>query len=155
MKPSLLLFASVALLLALNPRASASASFPVTIEVPTVFDQTEQTFTASGEAVERGLICESGTVTEGKYIAAGHWEGPKGAHWNFRIEKVFQCVDESGSFTINLKAHLFFEPYSDVGTWNILRGDGDYSNLHGNGSLEGFPFEGGVRDVYTGSVHTD
>lgn len=73
-----LLFVAM-LLLALPGSASASASFPVTIVVPTDFGVAEWPFTPSGEAVDRGLLCSSGTVTDGKYIAAGHWEGPKGA----------------------------------------------------------------------------
>jgi len=65
------------------------------------------------------------------------------------------CDDGSGSFTINLRAHVYFEPYSDVGTWNILRGSGDYANMHGNGTLAGAPFEGGVLDVYSGSIRIE
>jgi hypothetical protein len=151
MRRTIVLLAVAMLLLVLPSAAIASGSVPVTIEVPTDFSQTEWPFTAHGEAVDIGLICSSGTVTDGKYIAAGR---PDGGHWNFRIEKVFVCKDGSGSFTINLQAHVYFEPYSDVGTWNVLRGDGEYSHMHGNGDLVGTQFEGGggVLDIYTGSI---
>jgi len=135
----------------------ASSSFPVTIIAETVFNEPEALFTASGEAVNQGLICSAGTVTDGKYIAAGRWEGPNGPHWNFIIQKVFVCEDGSGSFTINLRAHAYFDPYNNEGTWNVLWGDGDYGSLHGGGSFEGIMFGDGtgVYDIYTGSVHID
>jgi hypothetical protein len=98
------------------------------------------------------LVCASGTVQDAKYIAAGR---PDGGHWNFRIEKVFECADGSGSFVVNLKAHVYFDPYSDVGTWNVLQGTGAYAKMNGNGALSGSPFDGGVLDVYTGVIRSN
>ena len=68
---------------------------------------------------------------------------------------MFECADGTGSFTINLKAHVYFDPYSDVGSWNLLRGTGEYADVHGNGALAGTPLDGGVLDVYTGLIHAD
>jgi hypothetical protein len=150
MKRRMFFLAVAILLVALPVSAGASDSQLVTIEVPTYFDQTAWPFTAYGEAVDNGLICGSGIVTDGKYIAAGR---PGGGHWNFRIEKVFECDDGSGSFTLNVKAHVYFDPYSDVGTWNVLRGIDEYADAHGNGALTGIPLDGGVLDVYTGLIH--
>jgi hypothetical protein len=152
MRRRVLLLAATVLLLVIPVSAGASDSYAITIEVPTYFDQTAWTFTAYGEAVDNGLICGYGTVTEGKYIAAGR---PDGGHWNFHIEKVFECGDGTGAFTVNLKAHVYFDPYSDVGTWNVLRGTGEYAHVHGSGALYGTPLDNGVLDVYTGMIHAD
>lgn len=142
------------ILLSLPGPANASTSFPVTLEVQTVFIEPENPFIAYGPAVDEGLICPSGTVTQGKLIAA---ERPNG--WNFRIEKIFNCADGSGSFIINLKAHLIFDPYSDTGNWNVLSGEDTYTTLHGRGSLLGIPFgegeEAGVLDIYAGFMHLE
>jgi len=77
MRRSHLFMALAALSLALATSAAASASVPVAIEVRTVFNQTEWPFVASGPAVDLGLVCPSGIVTDGKYIAAGR---PGGGH---------------------------------------------------------------------------
>ncbi len=52
-------------------------------------------------------------------------------------------------------AHVIFDPYSDVGTWTILHGWDDMARIHGHGTLEGIPFEGGVTDTYMGLIHED
>ncbi len=151
MRRPVLLLAVAVLVLVLPGSAIASASYPVTIVVPTDFGLTEWPFLASGEAVDAGLVCPSGIVHDGKSIAACRKDG---SGCNFRIEKVFVC-DEGGSFTINLQAHVIFDPYSDVGTWTILHGWDDFARIHGHGTLEGIPFEGGVTDTYMGLIHED
>jgi hypothetical protein len=151
MRRSVLLLSVAALLLVLPGSVIASASYPVTIVVPTDFALKVWPFSATGEAVDEGLICPSGTVTDGKYVAACRRDG---SACNFRIEKVFVC-DEGGSFTINLQAHVVFDPYSDVGTWTILHGWDDMARIHGNGTLVGEPFVGGVTDTYVGLIHED
>jgi len=153
MRHPVLLLSVAILLLALPGSAIASASYPVTIVVQTDFGQFENPFSATGEAVNEGLICPSGTVHDGKYVAACRKDG---AGCNFRIEKVFAC-DGVESFTINLQAHVIFDPYNDVGTWTILHGWGDYARIHGHGTLEGIRWGGGVgvTDTYIGLIHED
>ena len=154
MRRPVLLLAVAILLLALPGSAIASASYPVTIVVQTDFGQLNNPFSATGEAVDEGLICPSGTVHDGKYVAACRKDG---SGCNFRIEKVFAC-DEVESFSYsNLQAHVIFVPYNDVGTWTILHGWGDYPRIHGHGTLEGMVWDGGVEvtDTYIGLIHED
>jgi len=44
---------------------------------------------------------------------------------------------------------------TDSFTWNILRGTGAYTKLHGSGSGVGDELETGINDHFTGSVHFD
>jgi hypothetical protein len=151
MRHTVLLLTAAILLVALPLVAEASDAYGVTIEVPTIFAEPVSFFAAYGEAVDNGLVCASGTVQDAKYIAAGRRDG---GHWNFRVEKVFECADGSGSFVVNLKAHVYFDPYSDVGTWNVLQGTGAYAKMNGNGALSGTPLDGGVLDIYTGVIRS-
>ena len=146
---------SVALSLALLvsfPVMAAPKSLEVTLVVDTLFDGPiiyPSAFVASGPAVEAGLVCETGVVHDLRTIVAGP---PNASHFNFHIAKKFVCDDGSGEFIINLMAHVAFDPYHDVGTWNVLSGLGNYASLHGRGSLTGTPTDTGVLDIYTGWV---
>ena len=144
-----------ALLLSPASQAAASQSLSVTIEVDTLFGEIAvlpSPFTAHGPAVDAGLLCPSGTVSDLLSIAAGP---PSDGPINFHVIKLFECADGSGTATIQLNAHVIFDPFSDVGPWNVLAATGAYANLHGTGTLEGTPTATGVYDVYTGSLHQD
>lgn len=151
-KFSKLAVAFMLVLLVSFPAAAAPQSLEVTIEVDTMFEGPvvfPSYFIASGPAVDAGLICASGVVYDPRTIVAGP---PDASRLNFHITKQFVCDDGSGEFFINLMAHVVFDPYNDVGTWNMMKSSGTYAGLHGRGTLVGTPIEGGVHDSYTGWV---
>jgi hypothetical protein len=113
-------------------------------------DQLPSPFTAWGPAVDAGLFCASGTVYTIETVVAGP---PDFSKKNFQTTKVFECDDGSGSITVFLHAHVVFDPYHNIGEWNVLSGTGDYGRLYGRGSQVGEPTVVGVNDTYTGWVN--
>jgi len=104
------------------------------------------TFTTSGAG-----LCPSGTTSD-----QGFGAPPRGeTHANFHVRKTFTCADGSGTFTANIQAHLIFGAPTDSFTWNILRGTGAYTNLHGSGSGIGDELATEVDDHFVGAVHFD
>jgi hypothetical protein len=79
---------------------------------------------------------------------------PNGFNW--QGIKHFTCDDGSGEFYVNLQARIDFRKGTTF-HWNVLRGTGDYEDLHGAGSGVGLPFCGPncVLDVYDGRIHID
>lgn len=145
---ALLLIAAVFMAPALP--ALATPPTAVNFEVPTVFGATAP-FTASGPAVDSGLMCPMGSVDDifGKGSAFNSQTGV-----NFQVVKVFTCDDGSGSFVVKLQVRLDFK--GDNFQWVVLDGDGDYSNLHGSGSGIGIePTGTSIIDIYDGGVHLD
>jgi hypothetical protein len=139
---------------AVMPAASASATTPsaVHFDVPTTFGAVNR-FTASGAAVDNGLICSRGDVIDVIGKASGFQSGLGG---NFLVVKEFVCDDGSGSFTVKLQVRLDFRAGTDTFSWVILGGTSDYADLHGRGSGVGVDgAENFVRDVYDGAVHVD
>jgi hypothetical protein len=126
--------------------ALATTPAPVTIEVQTSAATGTGTFTTSGAG-----LCPSGTTSD---QVRGTPPQPK-THANFHDLKTFTCADGSGTFTANVQAHLRFDSPTDSFTWNILRGTGAYTKLHGLGSGVGEELETGINDHFTGAVHFD
>jgi len=125
--------------------ALATPPTPVTIEVITASPE-GGTFTTSGAG-----LCPSGTTSDQVF---GTPHQPK-THANFHDLKTFTCADGSGTFTANVQAHLRFDSPTDSFTWNILRGTGAYTKLHGSGSGVGDELETSVNDHFAGGVHFD
>ncbi len=129
--------------------ASATTPESVHFDVPTDFGVTNL-FTASGGAVDSGLMCASGTVDD----VFGKASGGSPAGINFQVGKLFTCEDGSGSFLVKLQVRLNFR--GDNFQWVVLGGDGAYSNLRGTGTGVGIePGENFVHDLYFGQLHTD
>ena len=149
----LLLTTTLVLLLILSV-ASAGATTPVgvQIEVETSILGDPSPFTASGPAVDDGLICNTGIVVEDSSKATGF--SPNG--FNFQGVKHFTCDDGSGEFFVNLQARIDFMRGTTF-NWNVLSGTGAYKNLHGSGGGVGLDIcgPGCVLDVYDGRVHQD
>ena len=145
-----------ALLLSVTP-AAASQPLSVTIDVFNLVEDNvivSSQFFAVGPAVDAGLICGSGTVTDDSSSASGP---PDWQRQNFNVVKHFECDDDSGSFTARLSVHAIFDPeFSVTGQWDVLEGTGNYAALHGAGSLVAtWDTDSVLHDVYTGSVHID
>ena len=110
-------------------------------------------FTASGPAVDDGLVCAEGTVAQATAQVAGFSQNG----FNFQGIKQFTCDDGSGEFFVNLQARIDFRKGTTF-SWNVLGGTGDYEDLHGAGSgvgIVGEPCGECVLDVYDGGLHHD
>lgn len=138
--------ATMALLAAL-PVVSAGATPPSAVEI--VVPGFEGPFTATGAAVDDGVICGSGDVATTFTTASGFQSG-------FRliltVGKHFECDDSSGTFDAKLQVNINFNNGEVRFNWVITDGTGDYVDLHGSG--RGF-VDGGTTDVYSGGMHID
>ena len=121
------------------------------LEAEEFIDTSGEPFTASGGAVDAGLICATGTVDDVSVSGAGS----SGSFVILQVLKRFHCGDGSGSFDIMLIVKLDLSTNQITARWNLIGGTGDYSGLHGVGSLVGTPIVPGesIHDVYDGFVH--
>jgi hypothetical protein len=133
----------------------ATPSLDVIIEVQTSFIEGGQLsggpFTASGPAVDAGLVCPAGDTIDNDVPSAAGYQSERGA--NLLIVKHFSCTDESGDFWIKLQVRL--DARGDTFVWVIVDGTGHYERLRGTGSGTGEPTIYGVLDRYDGGVHVD
>ena len=133
--------------------AIAAQPMGVHIEAPSTIDTSDiDTFTASGPAVDAGLLCGRGDVFE----LSGHVSGPPdGSFINLRVLKHFVCQNGSGTFDVRLVADVDKTTGKATGSWVVVDGTGDYVGVKGNGKLIGIPIEPGtsIQDIYDGRLH--
>ena len=140
-----------ALVIAMAVPVGATPPSDVHIEVETSLSGDPSPFSASGPAVDEGLVCDTGMVVD----AAGKVTGFSPTGFNYQGIKRFTCGDGSGEFYVNLQARIDFRRGVNF-NWNILRGTGDYEDLHGAGGGVGLACEPDcVLDVYDGGLHSD
>lgn len=122
------------------------------IEVPATIDPDGDPFTASGPAVEAGLVCASGVATD---LDVAVTSPPGQAFRILRVLKQFACAGSGGTFDVKLVVKLDLTTQETTANWNIVGGTGAYSGLHGNGKLVGVPivFGQSILDKYDGQVH--
>jgi hypothetical protein len=139
------------LLLALNVSVvSAAAPAPVHIVVNELyFDGTPEPFTASGAAVDNGLICETGTVAD----IGGSTNDPRGPFRIIWALKRFDCGN--GTFDLEMVVRLDLATHDTTARWRIVGGTDAYSSLKGQGSLVGISNDPapGIVDTYDGWLH--
>jgi hypothetical protein len=141
------------LLLALNASPAFAASpEPIHIEVleyPSGTSAPPEPFTASGPAVDAGLVCAAGMVED----VALTYNDPVGSTQMIWALKRFDCGD--GIFDVELVVRLDLTTHNTTARWRIVDGTGDYVGLKGRGSLVGTAADPGVSilDVYDGRVH--
>ena len=149
----LILVLTAALMVAAVLPAGATPPSGVNIEVETslVGENPPAPFTATGPAVDDGVICPEGTVVN----ATGKVSGNFKTGFNFQGIKHFTCENGSGEFFVNLQARIFFSERPTKFQWNVVDGTDDYEDLHGAGSGVGLPDCGPdcVLDVYDGGLH--
>lgn len=151
------LAAVTAALFLVMPVATVHATPPldVSFEVQTSFIDggplSGGPFTASGPAVDAGLVCAAGDATDNDLPQAAGYQSERGI--NLLIVKHFSCADVSGDFWIKLQVRI--DARGDTFTWAIVDGTGDYERLRGTGSGTGEPASYGVLDLYEGGVHVD
>ena len=128
----------------------AAAPAPVHIEVDEQFGiGSSDPFIASGVAVDNGLICASGTVTDIDNRA----NDPKGPFRIIWALKRFDCGD--GIFDLEMVVRLDLSTRNTTARWRIIEGTGAYASLKGQGSLIGISHypEDGILDIYDGKLH--
>jgi hypothetical protein len=131
--------------------AFAAAPLSLHIEVDEVFSQEGETFHASGPAVDKGLVCATGTQDQLSLVAHG---GQNPNILILDVAKHFTCGDGSGSFDIKMVVQLDNTTLDTTARWRIVGGTGDYVKLRGEGSLIGTPIDSdSIHDVYDGKVH--
>ena len=111
--------------------APASAAEPVGVVVDVPFDGSPGSFTAEGAG-----LCAGGTYTDSDIRTTAEGRGRERT-LTFHLDRTFTCADGSGSFTVRISAHWHPCDATNAGTWVVLRGDGDYSDLHAAGQLVG------------------
>jgi hypothetical protein len=115
--------------------APATAAGPKAVEIvsPMTFAPPGEfnfgTFTASGPAVDAGLICESGDVNDYGIILAG--EQSRVGKIQIPVWKRFTCPD--GELFIRIQVHLDLETFTETFSWVVLGGTGAYADVHGSG----------------------
>ena len=115
---------------------------PAALAVELVTDINSATFSATGPAVDAGIICATG-VTE--------WSGRGEPDPNAlgRWEDLYTCDDGSGTFILG--TDIYFDNATHAyGVWNIVSGTGDHSALAGGGSTNS-AFNSGI-DLRTGRL---
>ena len=122
-----------------GPAAAAGQS--VRLEVMTSFTSDTAPFTGDLAG------CESGTVTNGPGVLP-----PSRGIGVFVGIKHFACAGDQGGFDVLLSARFPIAPGS-VGTWAVQSSWGTMAGLRASGRLVGFGTDGGILDVYDGTVH--
>ena len=126
--------------------SSGSGDLPVQISAVSDSDSPELSFTASGEAVDKGVLCASGT---------GEWTGNRtldgdplsdeamgelfngGEVYTIVVGHEYVCADGSGTFVLD--TYPVIDPSLDQDVpvtsvdWGITGGTGDYASLTGGG----------------------
>jgi hypothetical protein len=143
MRRVIIALCAMALLVAVTVPATSAAD-PQRVTITSVMNVTGNgpntgTFEATGPAVNRHLICSTGTVTD-VYIDFG--DGT-----NFPVVKAFVCDGGGPTFLVRLQVQEGF-------TWAVQGGSGPYRGLFGNGlgtTVSG-PGVQQVTDTYTGTL---
>ncbi len=133
------------LVLLVAPMASAAAP-PTTVLTIDVQFESGETFTATG-----GVICDSGTAVTDPVFVAGFGRMGRGVG-TFHLIKTLTCDDGSGTFQILVNAATAPSSPGTLGGFAVVGGTGDYAGLRGAGSLVGTGTDGGITDVYTGTL---
>ncbi len=108
-------------------------------------DGASGTFTASGAAVDTGLVFSAGDWTNVDFAFVGGND-----NW-FEDEMI--CADETGTFVLqvsDLGPPSFDQPWT--GPWTVVRGTGEYEGLQGGGDFAAdFSVDPAV-ETYTGEA---
>jgi len=124
----------------------------VHIEADEVIGPGSDPFIASGPAVDAGIMCPNGDVTD---VSASVSGPPNGTFRILRVHKHFVCADGSGTFDIKMVVRLDLITSWTTARWNLIGGTGAYAGLHGTGSLIGIPDvpNTSIYDIYDGKLH--
>ena len=114
--------------------AAAAAPQPVTIVSHVTFNPDGPNFgdfTATGAAVDSGLLCGSGTFVDTGIRFAG-FQSDRGTV-QIQVVKEFSCGG-SDKFVVKLQIQANFDTGIETFTWVVMGGTGDFAGLRGGGS---------------------
>lgn len=165
-KPMVVLGVLLVLLAVSTTPASAKKPLEVELDMTTFFaeppDLATGFFSASGDAVDAGLMCPAGTKAD---LFPEKWAGNSPKVTNGQVVTEFTCTEgplAGDSFTIKLQLHIDADaPMGPVWTinWTVKGGTGAFADLHGSGDGYGNlyfdPFPVGALDTLTGGLHMD
>ena len=112
------------------------------------YSQLWNTYTATGPAVDAGLICAEGTT---EFIGGPFVENPM-VLWRWEIE--YTCGDGTGTFVLGSDLYIgssLDEGPEVFGVWNIISGTGDYADLRGGGATDS---DAPIHDTSIGRLWT-
>jgi len=123
--------AAMAMVMAVVAPVGAAAPRSLTLVSTTIFNDdgfNYGSFTASGAAVDDGLVCASGTFVDTGILFAGY-QSDKGVQ--IQVDKTYTCP--GGSFFVKMQIHAGADG-SEWFTWVAQGGTGAYASLRGSGS---------------------
>lgn len=98
------------------------------LAIEVVTDYASETFSATGPAVDDGLVCANGTIEFG-----GNPDAHPAAIW--RWEDLHTCDDGSGTFILGVEAFHEDPGQRIAGVWDIPSGTDRYEGLTGGGGV--------------------
>ena len=156
MRKHVIAFAAATMLLAVVAAPVAGATQPLDVE----FEVTvlAERFTASGSAVDAGLMCESGTMANPE---PEKFVGKSSVVANAQVITVFTCGEgdfEGDTFVVKHQLHIDAAALPATWTinWVVLDGTGAFAHLRGNGHGTGEILTeppGGPFDTLEGQLH--
>ena len=158
-------YIAVAIVMVAAGCSSGSGGLPVEISTVSDSDSPEMSFTASGEAVDQGVLCASGT---------GEWTGNRtidgdplsdeamaelfdgGEVYTIIVGHEYVCADGSGTFVVDTYPEIDPSLDQDVPVtsvdWEITGGTGDYASLTGSGETPDDVEPARFEEVLVGTV---
>jgi hypothetical protein len=148
-RPVVAAIAAILVLAAVAAPVSAASPSQVTIVSNVTFNPdgpNDGDFTASGRAVEAGVICPRGTFVDTGIRFAGFQSGRDIVQLG--VDKLFTCANGTGSFRVKLQIQADFATGLESFSWVVLGGSDAYAGLRGSGSGSTVP------NAPTGNVNT-
>ena len=159
--------ASVAVLALILSSCSSAGPQEAEIEMIETAPMEDGTFTATGAAVDDGIICAQGIARLVGATDAETGEPASETSTVVLVDTAFVCGDGSGEFHLAVEVSSTLDDWLpaiesgelfDDGEWTVSQTTGDYAKLTGNGArawqvMEAgvAPWDGGsIRSVYTG-----
>ena len=151
-RPTIVAAAAVLFALAGATCSSSDSSSPLDVVFTHAQGQGGQPFTATGAAVDAGLVCSDGTMDllgfesmEGDERSEGDWADMfDSALESNGVAEMFEnqtwtCAAGDGSFTLTTHNRLdfavfAFEGQQDIGTWEITEATDALEDLTGSGT---------------------
>jgi hypothetical protein len=145
------------------PVVTTVAPVPTTVgwyEV-TISDPDDGSFSASGSAVDAGVVCGEGTIdtiTISKDPMTGRF--PPGGEYSDRYaaveEQTLTCADGSGAIVVavNVNQSQLMSGFMFTGEWVVVAGTGDHERVAGRGDVDGGcdPDRSNCSHEYTGRL---
>ena len=107
-------------------------------------------FTATGAAVDSGVLCPSGTFVDLGIRFAG-FQSNRG-EVQLQVVKLFTCDDGSGEFVVKMQIQANFDTGIETFSWVVLDGNGEYASLRGSGLGSTVPTQTGNINTFVGFV---